>query len=116
MGIRQGQKSERSGGRERQKNRTRRAVVEAASALVREGRTPTVAEAAEAAEVSRATAYRYFPTQDMLLAEVALWAMGGPLRPSEPEDVSRVILFLCSDAARHITGQVIVVDGGLTLA
>ena len=37
-------------------------------------------------------------------------------RVAEPEDVSRVILFLCSDAARHITGQVIVVDGGLTLA
>ena len=37
-------------------------------------------------------------------------------RVAEPEDISRVILFLCSDAARHITGQVIVVDGGLTLA
>jgi 3-oxoacyl-[acyl-carrier protein] reductase len=37
-------------------------------------------------------------------------------RVAEPEDVSRVILFLCSEAARQITGQVIVVDGGLTLA
>jgi len=37
-------------------------------------------------------------------------------RVADPEDISRVILFLCSDAARHITGQVIVVDGGLTLA
>jgi 3-oxoacyl-[acyl-carrier protein] reductase len=37
-------------------------------------------------------------------------------RVAEPEDISRVILFLCSEAARHITGQVIVVDGGLTLA
>jgi 3-oxoacyl-[acyl-carrier protein] reductase len=37
-------------------------------------------------------------------------------RVAEPEDISRVILFLCSDAARHITGQVVVVDGGLTLA
>ena len=37
-------------------------------------------------------------------------------RVAEPEDVSRVILFLCSEAARHITGQVIIVDGGLTLA
>ena len=37
-------------------------------------------------------------------------------RVAEPEDVSRVILFLCTEAARHITGQVIVVDGGLTLA
>lgn len=37
-------------------------------------------------------------------------------RVAEPEDISRVITFLCSEAARHITGQVIVVDGGLTLA
>lgn len=37
-------------------------------------------------------------------------------RVADPEDVSRVIVFLCSEAARHITGQVIVVDGGLTLA
>ncbi|HEV2671719.1 MAG TPA: SDR family oxidoreductase [Gemmatimonadales bacterium] len=37
-------------------------------------------------------------------------------RVAEPEDISRVILFLCSEAARHITGQVIIVDGGLTLA
>ncbi len=37
-------------------------------------------------------------------------------RVAEPEDIARVISFLCSEAARHITGQVIVVDGGLTLA
>jgi len=36
-------------------------------------------------------------------------------RVAEPEDVARVIVFLCSDDARHITGQVILVDGGLTL-
>ncbi len=36
-------------------------------------------------------------------------------RVAEPEDIARVIVFLCSEDARHITGQVIVVDGGLTL-
>ncbi len=37
-------------------------------------------------------------------------------RVAEPEDIARVIVFLCSEAARHITGQTILVDGGLTLA
>ncbi len=36
-------------------------------------------------------------------------------RLAEPEDVARVVAFLCSDDARHITGQTIVVDGGLSL-
>ena len=34
-------------------------------------------------------------------------------RVGEPEDVADVALFLASTAARYITGQVIVVDGGL---
>jgi 3-oxoacyl-[acyl-carrier protein] reductase len=36
-------------------------------------------------------------------------------RVAEPDDVARVISFLCSDAARHITGQTLVVDGGMSL-
>ncbi|MCZ6760834.1 MAG: 3-oxoacyl-ACP reductase FabG [Gemmatimonadetes bacterium] len=36
-------------------------------------------------------------------------------RLAEPRDISRVVVFLCSEEARHITGQVIVVDGGMTL-
>ncbi len=36
-------------------------------------------------------------------------------RIAEPEDIAGVVLFLCSESARHITGQVILVDGGLTL-
>ncbi len=34
-------------------------------------------------------------------------------RVGEPEDIADVILFLASNAARYLTGQVIVVDGGL---
>lgn len=33
-------------------------------------------------------------------------------RLGDPQDVARVVLFLCSEAARHITGAVIPVDGG----
>jgi AcrR family transcriptional regulator len=55
-------------GRARQKQRTRAALVAAARELVAAGGlAPTVAEAAEAANVSRTTAYRYFPTQHSLL-------------------------------------------------
>jgi AcrR family transcriptional regulator len=56
--------------RSNQKERTRAALVEAATALLRQGTPPTVAEAAEHARVSRATAYRYFPTQEALLVEI----------------------------------------------
>ncbi len=36
-------------------------------------------------------------------------------RVGEPEDVADVVVFLCSDLARFVNGQNIVVDGGLTL-
>jgi NAD(P)-dependent dehydrogenase (short-subunit alcohol dehydrogenase family) len=36
-------------------------------------------------------------------------------RLAEPEDLSGSCVFLCSEAARYITGQTLVVDGGLTV-
>jgi AcrR family transcriptional regulator len=60
------------GGRTNQKARTRLAITRAAGDLVAAGLSPTVAEAADAAGVSRATAYRYFSTQEALLLEVLL--------------------------------------------
>ncbi len=56
--------------RANQKARTRAAIVEAALQLYRGGTVPTVAQAATQARVSRATAYRYFPTQEALLVEL----------------------------------------------
>ncbi len=48
--------------------------------------------------------------------EVARYERTTPVgRIGEPEDVADVVVFLCSDAARFITGQNIVVDGGMTL-
>lgn len=46
---------------------------------------------------------------DMMLASPLTNAMQ---RPGTPEEVASVVLFLCSDAARFITGQAINVDGG----
>lgn len=66
-------------GRVNQRRRTRDAITAAASELLAQGRTPSVAEAAEVALVSRTTAYRYFPTQQALLLEAALAAAAAPL-------------------------------------
>ena len=55
-----------------QKNRTRKALIQAAWELLLKGVQPTVEEVAEAADISRATAYRYFPSRERLLIEAVL--------------------------------------------
>lgn len=59
-------------GRANQKLRTRRELLATAAQMIASGRRPTVAEVADAANVSRRTAYRYFPTQVKLMTEAAL--------------------------------------------
>jgi 3-oxoacyl-[acyl-carrier protein] reductase len=44
--------------------------------------------------------------REMALAEIVLGRLG------LPEEVAHVVTFLCTEKARHITGQVIQVDGG----
>jgi 3-oxoacyl-[acyl-carrier protein] reductase len=44
--------------------------------------------------------------KDKALAEIVLGRLGAP------EEVAHTVTFLCSDYARHITGEVIKVDGG----
>jgi len=59
-------------GRTAQKARTRAALVQSASTLMQQGKRPTVEEAAEAVGISKRTAYRYFVSQDHMLADAAL--------------------------------------------
>ncbi|HZV51763.1 MAG TPA: TetR/AcrR family transcriptional regulator [Candidatus Dormibacteraeota bacterium] len=75
-------------GRTRQKSRTRNALVAAARQLLAEGVTPTVEQAADRAEVSRTTAYRYFPNQRALLLatypQLEASSQLGAAAPSDP--------------------------------
>ncbi len=74
-------------GRTRQKQRTRDALVAAARDLVaRGGAAPTVEAAAEAASVSRTTAYRYFPTQKALLVAAHPETTASSLVPDDAGD------------------------------
>jgi len=63
--------------------------------------TPMLAQEAEAQDKD----------VDTLLAEIAAGSPNG--RIATPEDIAALVLFLASDAARHITGTAIPIDGGI---
>lgn len=76
-------------GRRRQKARTRALLIDAVRRLVAGGGSPTVEEAADAAGVSRATAYRYFPNQRALLLAVRpILDSSSLLAEDPPEDAA----------------------------
>ncbi|MBZ8139510.1 TetR family transcriptional regulator [Rubrivivax gelatinosus] len=71
---------------------TRRLLLDAAMLLIREGQVPTLPEVARRAQVSRATAYRYFPSRSALITAVIDVSLG-PLRSfdsAEPDGRRRV--------------------------
>lgn len=61
-----------SEGRANQRLRTRKDLLDAAARLVQHGGKPTLDEVAAEALVSRATAYRYFPSTEALMLEAAV--------------------------------------------
>jgi AcrR family transcriptional regulator len=66
------------------RGRTFRRLLAEAVALVRRGRIPSVAEVAQSAKVSRATAYRYFPSRSKLVSAVIAEALA-PVQRAVPQ-------------------------------
>ena len=83
--------------RANQKARTRAAIIAAAQELQRQGTEPTVEQAAEQARVSRATAYRYFPTKEALLVELS----------DMVPDAARVDALLANSAADDVESRLL---------
>jgi meso-butanediol dehydrogenase/(S,S)-butanediol dehydrogenase/diacetyl reductase len=99
------------------------------------GESPYAASKAAVAALTASAALEYAPTirvnavsPGMILtamteqmfefmpSQTERFEKGTPVaRIGEPEDIADVVVFLCSDMARFVTGQNIVVDGGLTL-
>jgi AcrR family transcriptional regulator len=93
-------------GRERQKERTRRAIVAAARELTRSGAEVTMPRVAERAMVSEATMYRYFPDLTSLIQETlaGLWPdPAAALAPVETsEDPAERVAFACEFLLRGV--------------
>jgi AcrR family transcriptional regulator len=75
------------------KARMRRLLLNKAGAMLSEGETPSVAEVAARAGVSRATAYRYFPSRSKLINAVVEDSLGpvlGHVASTNPDGRERI--------------------------
>jgi AcrR family transcriptional regulator len=87
-------------GRRSQKARTRAALVAATRDLLARGLIPTVEDAAQAADISRTTAYRYFPNQRSLLAavhpEIDATSLLPEAAPTDPRSRLEIVMRECA--------------------
>lgn len=111
MPVNQGRSRPAQAERFAQKRRTRKAIVDAAIALLATGETPSVNDVAAAADVSRRTVYMYFPTFDQLLIDATLGALsqsalarGIEAAPGEEDEERRVERLV--RALHHVTPDV----------
>lgn len=73
------------------------------------GRNITVNVVAPGFIATDMTAVLTAEVKDAMLKQIPLARFG------EPDDIAKAVSFLCSDAAAYVTGQVLVVDGGMTM-
>ncbi len=99
---------DRSFERVNQKRRTRSELLRAARAIIEKGEQPSVAEVADQAGISRATAYRYFSTPDDMIREAVLDGVATSIKLEPPSatadaaEVQRHLDRLVSDVFRMI--------------
>ena len=84
--------------------RTKRTMLDAAMRLMQEGLIPSVTDVAEEAQVSRATAYRYYPTQAALIQAAVDEALGPILAwESESTDAEQRMSELLSGSTASVS-------------
>ena len=86
--------------------RTRALLLDRAMRLVGPGRLPSVAEVAMHAGVSRATAYRYFPSRSKLISAVVEESLG-PVRRFAPRSDDGLELSLIARDVKASPGHVL---------
>ncbi len=90
-------------GRVSQKTRTRDALVAGARSILADGVIPTVEGAATTAGISRATAYRYFPSlRDLLAAAYPHIDQPSLLGEHPPRDAAARLELVAADHTRRI--------------
>ncbi|MFI1768365.1 TetR/AcrR family transcriptional regulator [Streptomyces sp. NPDC020800] len=96
-------------GRTNQKQRTRTAIVAAARELITTGADVTMPAIAQAALVSEATAYRYFPDLPSLISEALAGAWPPPAEAFAPlgdcPDPVRRVAFACEFLLRGVLAR-----------
>ena len=94
------------GGRARQKERTRRAIIDASRELTRSGGEVTMPRIAERAMVSEATMYRYFPDLNSLIRETLAGLWPDPAEALAPveaaADPAERVAFACEFLLRGV--------------
>ncbi|HHL2691114.1 TPA: TetR/AcrR family transcriptional regulator [Yersinia enterocolitica] len=72
--------------------RTRRLLIDTAMSMYEQGAFPSITEVANAAQLSRATAYHYFPTQSALVSAMVDESLGPILawQPTQPDAGQRI--------------------------
>ena len=95
----------------------KRTLLDTAMALMQSGLIPSVSDVAEAAGVSRATAYRYFPSQAAMIQEAVDEALGPILGwQSDSPDVEARIAELIAFAYPRMESHEATLRGALRLA